>query len=118
MVELKFETWLDYFIFFIIIIKIVFLFTSIGHVLITYSENEVAKQIDPNLLYWKERTTFIFTISMAILLIYYFNPYVPAPKIDKNTRFLFFLFGCVLIITAEWIYFIKDSVWYKKMNLT
>lgn len=118
MIEFKFKTWLDYFLFFIIIIKIVFLTTSIGHVLITYSENERAKQIDTQLLYWKERTTFIFTISMAILLIYYFRPYSTAPIIDKNTRFLFFLFGCVLILSGEWIFFIKDSIWYKQMNFT
>ena len=118
MIEFKFETWLDYFLFFIIIIKIVFLFTSVSHVLITYSENEAARQIDTKLLYWKERTTFIFTISMAMLLIYYFNPYNKLPKIDKNTRFLFFLFGCVLILTGEWIYFIKESFWYKQMKFT
>ena len=118
MLEFKFETWLDYFIFFIIIIKFVFLFTSIGNFLISYSENELAKLIDSKLLYWRERTTFIFSISMAILLIYYFNPYVPAPKIDKNTRLLFFLFGCVLILTGNWVFFIQDSIWYKKLYLT
>lgn len=115
--KLKLETWLDCFIFFIFLIKIIFVISALGHIILSLSPNKTDKsnKIDTTLLYWKERTEFVFIISMAILLIYHFQPYVPIRPIDRETTFLFFLFGLVLIITADWNIFVKEAPWYKSI---
>lgn len=107
--KLKFETKIDYFIFFIVFIKFIFIFSSIGHILLSYSVKHnsanVNKKIKINekLVYFKELTEFIFIISMSLLLIYHFSPYSSyTPPITNETSLLFFLFGCILIITSKW----------------
>ena len=107
---LKFETSLDFFIFFIIIVKIVFIISAIGHIFFSHSTSNKAKNIDDKFLYFKERTEFIFIISMSILLIYHFNPRFSKKPINSETSLLFFLFGWVLIITAKWSLFISSLV--------
>jgi hypothetical protein len=109
---------IDIFVLFIIFIKIVFILTSIGHVILTHmtrkgsgSNDKKKQETDIKLMYWKERTEFIFIASMAILLIYYFNPRNMKP-LTKETSLLFYLFGWVLLITAKWGIFIKDAKWY------
>lgn len=109
---LKFETTLDFFIFFIIFIKIVFIISAIGHLILSHSTSSQAKNIDPKLVYWKERTEFIFIISMSILLIYHFNPRFPKKPIEEETSLLFFLFALILIFTAKWSLFIHEAPWY------
>jgi hypothetical protein len=100
--KIKFDTEIDYFVFFIILIKIGFMLSAIGHIYFSYSTNPNAKKIDDKLVYFHEITEFIFLISMAILLIYYFNPRFSKKLIDEETSLLFFLFGGILIFTAKW----------------
>ena len=111
---MKLETSIDYFLVFIIFVKIVFGLSVIGHLILTHSNLSGTKEYDDKLLYWKERTEFIFTIAMSILLIYHFNPrtskHIP---LDKETSFLFFLFGWILIITANWSSFFTEAKWYQ-----
>lgn len=116
--QLKFETSLDFFIFFIILIKIVFIISAIGHLIFSHSTNTKAEKIDPKLLYWKERTEFIFIISMSILLIYHFNPRLSKKPISEETGLLFFLFGWILIFTAKWSLFVTEAPWYKQLVST
>ena len=113
--KIKFETEIDYFVFFIILIKICFIISAIGHIYFSHSINPNAKKIDDKLLYFKERTEFIFIISMSILLIYHFNPRFSKKPINEETSLLFFLFGWVLIITAKWSLFITEAPWYKRI---
>ena len=113
--QLKLETWLDFFIIFIFFIKIVFIVSAIGHIILSHSTSVKAAKIDPKLVYWKEKTEFIFIISMAILLIYEFNPRSQKKPIGQETGLLFFLFGWVLILTAKWNLFITESPWYKQI---
>ena len=110
--QIKLETLLDYFIFFIIFIKIVFIISAIGHLILSHSTSPKAKNIDPKLVFWKERTEFIFIVSMSILLIYHFNPYLSKKPIGEETALLFFLFGWILIFTAKWSLFIHEAPWY------
>jgi len=111
--SLKFETSLDFFIFFIIFIKIVFIISAIGHLILSHSINSKATKIDSKLVYWKELTEFIFIISMAILLIYHFHPYLSKIHISEETALLFFLFGFILIFTAKWSLFLTEVSQYK-----
>lgn len=113
--QLKFETSLDFFIFFIILIKIVFIISAIGHLILSHSTNAKAEKLDPKLVYWKERTEFIFIISMAILLIYHFHPRLSKKPIGEETALLFFLFGWILIFTAKWSLFVTEAPWYKQI---
>ena len=112
--EIQFETWIDYLIFFIILVKIVFILSAIGHIILSHSTSNKAKDVDDKLLYFKERTEFIFIISMSILLIYHFNPRLSKKEVNKESALLFFLFGWVLIFTAKWSLFINEAPWYKK----
>ena len=113
----KFETTMDYFIFFIILIKLVFIISAIGHIFLTYfSKNkEIQDRVDPKLLYWKERTEFVFIASMAILLIYHFNPHLSKKPISEETAILFFLYGWIILFTAKWELFFTESNWYKQL---
>lgn len=104
-------TTFDYFIIFIIIVKIIFILASIGHVILNNSGKN--PDLDNKLYSIKKQTEFIFVACMAVLLIYYFKPGNNKP-INKEISFLFFLFGWILIITAEWSTFLKDTVVFKQ----
>ena len=72
-----------------------------------YKENE---QIIENLDYWKKRFEFIYIMCMSILLIYLFYPFQKIkPIITPETNYLIFLFAFVLITTANWGVFFKES---------
>ena len=50
--QLKFESTLDYFIFFIVLIKLVFIISAIGHLVLTFTSNtklQEKKNVIPNL---------------------------------------------------------------------
>ena len=54
---------------------------------------------------------------MAGLIIYLFNPkYNRENLIDYETKVLLYLFGFILLITAEWSAFFKESSWFKKLQ--
>ena len=113
---MKFESTLDFFILFIVLIKLVFLLSAVGHVVLSHLPKSVKLTIDDaKLLYWKERTEFIFVASMSILLIYHFRPGHNKP-ISSESALLFFLFGCISIITAKWNIFFTESKWYKTIS--
>lgn len=109
------ENFIDYYLLFIIFVKIVFVISSIGHLVLSHSINPKGKKIDKKLVYWKQRTEFIFIVSMAILLMFHFNPIIPEKHIDGETSLLFFLFGLILILTADWNLFIKEARWYQQI---
>ena len=125
------DTPIDFFVLFIVIIKIFFILTAIGNVILTHVVKKNATATDKasadkaaaaataakaaNLLYWKERTEFIFIICMAILLIYYFKPGTSKPM-NRETGLLFFLFGWILIITAKWNIFFTQAKWYSNIS--
>jgi len=120
---MKFEKPVDMFVLFIILIKIVFILSSIGHVILSHMSKKNEKngkeakkeKEDAKLVYWKERTEFIFVICMSLLLIYYFRPGHMKP-IDSETSLLFFLFGWILIITAKWSNFFASAKWYSNIS--
>jgi hypothetical protein len=48
---------------------------------------------------------------MSIFLIYVFYPKVKrSDNLDKESKILLYLFGIILIISADWNGFIRDSV--------
>lgn len=102
----------DLYITFIILLKIGFILLALTHVYFKFKHQEHSPT-DEKVLYWKERIEFIFIITMALLLIYVFNPRSNNLElIDKETKILFYLFGFILLITAKWESFMKESKWY------
>ena len=95
--KLKFETKFDWFIVFIVVIKIIFVISAIAHIFMSHAHNQKLKNsVDPKLVLLKERTEFVFIISMAILLIYHFIP-GKNKVVTEESALLFFLFGIVLL---------------------
>ncbi len=82
---------------------------AVSHIYLK-TKGEEKSDLDKKVLYWKERFEFIFIAAMSILLIYLFNPRSNKNIVlDKETKILLFLFGFILLITAKWDIFIKES---------
>lgn len=100
----------------IFIIKIGFILMAITHIYLQAKGKEKS-DLDKKILYWKERFEFIFIATMSFLLIYLFNPRTDrSVLIDNETKILLYLFGFVLLITAKWDLFIKESLLFKKFQ--
>jgi len=106
----------DIYVIIIIIMKISFIILALAHIYYKFfDKNDV--ETDENIVYWKDRVDYVFKILMAILLFYIFNPYYDNTYlIDGETKILFYLFGIILIITANWTAFIKDTRWLNLSN--
>jgi len=115
MFELKLDSGLDFYVLFLIIIKTIFVAAALGHVVLAHTTSSFDKY-DTKLLYWKERTEFIFVVSMSVLLIYYFHPFIKSNPMSSETRLLFFLFGWILLVTAKWKIFIVEAPWFQKIS--
>jgi hypothetical protein len=100
----------------IFLIKIVFVILATVHLYLKF-KNKSGSDLDKEILFWRERSEFIFTVLMAILLIYLFNPIKNKMfMINNETRLLLYLFGIVIIITADWKIFLKESNIFKKIQ--
>ena len=100
----------------IFLLKIVFIILASTHLYLKL-KNKTDSDLDKQVLFWRERTEFIFIALMAVLLIYLFNPRKNRMvMINNETQMLSFLFGVVLIITADWKIFFKESNIFKKIQ--
>jgi hypothetical protein len=97
----------------VIIIKVIFLLLLIysfyiKHLVKKYPNNKNYKISLEKIDKFKYKVEFIFTIAIALLLIILFNPnrkkHLP---INHETRLLLYLFGFLLIISADWENFIQ-----------
>jgi hypothetical protein len=95
--------YFDFYVRFIFLIKIIFIILALYGIYTKYKEPKNTKKQE-KIHYFKERVELIFKGSMAILLILLFNPRTTKDmiKLDYETKLLLFLFGWVLIITADW----------------
>lgn len=101
---------------FIFLIKIGFVLMAIAHIYLKAKGKEKS-DLDKKILFWKERFEFIFIAIMSILLIYVFNPrYDNINLIDKETKILLYLFGFILLITADWEVFLKESPFFTMLQ--
>ena len=101
---------------FVFIVKVGFILLAVSHIYLK-AKGQEHSELDEEILYWKERIEFIFVVAMALLLIYLFNPRRQIPAmIDNETKVLLTLFGFVLIITAKWGLFFKESPLMKKLQ--
>lgn len=97
----------------VFIVKIIFIILAIS---LAYNKhkNPNDKKLIEELKYWKERSEFIFIAMMSLMLIYLFNPGANNLNlINRETKTLLFLFGFILILTAKWDIFFKESNIFK-----
>lgn len=104
------------FIYLILITKFLFIALSALFVILKIKKLNNTP-LAQNLIYWIERLEFIFTILMAVLLVYIFNPHKNRLyRINNETKLLLFLFGYVLIFTAKWNIFFEEAKWFKYLQ--
>ena len=81
----------------IVFIKIVFYILVLVNLLIP----------DSKAAQYKDKVESVFFVSMALLIIYVFNPRTSHP-VTKEEKYLLFLFGIIILITTNWKTFIYD----------
>ena len=99
-------------IYIIIFIKIVFLISSIGHLLLSHKRNPTQKstEFDQKFLGLKSTFEFYFTILMSGLLIFIFTPwYDNMIYINSEIKFLFYIYGFLLILSADWDIYLPQT---------
>jgi len=107
---------LTMYITFIIFIKVCFVILAVSHLYLKIKHKGGSKT-DKTIVFWKERLEFVFVILMAGLLIYLFNPRNDRSiLITHETKILLYLFGFILLITADWKVFFHESPTFKKLQ--
>lgn len=102
----------------IIIVKVIFIILVITQFYFKYKEPNNTKLLN-NLKLWKTQIEFIFIFFMSLLLIYLFNPRINRVYIiDFETRLLLFIFGIILIISADWEKFFTNVKSNLLINIT
>ena len=116
----------------IFIVKIIFIILALSNLYLntkikmetnkskqTNETNKTQKYIETqkHIEFWKARIEFIFICLMSILLIFLFNPRQNRLNlITYEAKLLLFLFGFILIITAEWKHFYTESPFFEKIQ--
>jgi hypothetical protein len=104
------------YIYSIIGIKLIFILLAITHIYFKI-KGQIGSDLDNKIMYWKERIEFIFIIFMAILLIYIFNPRIPHINLlNYEVKLLIYLFGFILLITADWQAFFHETKWFQYLQ--
>ena len=116
----------DNFIIFIIFVKIIFvIFTLIEkyygyqiiHNPLTADKKQYYVENYTWAFYWKEWLEFIFIILMALVCIIIFYPYYSDTiYIDKETRLLLFIYGFIILITANWSIIFNLPPWVSQLQ--
>lgn len=100
---------LDNYITFIIFLKLLFIGLSLLKLFHKYKYFQKFLSVEI-IDFWKKRIEFIFIASISLFIIYIFNPFVNRThKIDLETRYLLYLFGFILLISADWNAFINQT---------
>ena len=99
------ENIIEFIIYIIIIIKILFLITTIGHIILSHTRKQTpkTKEFDEMFSVWREKFEFVFIVMMSCLLIFIFTPWRDnAHYMTPTMKFLFYVFGFILILSADW----------------
>lgn len=100
---------LFYFVTFLFIVKILFAILAVVHIYLKRTGKNDSK-MDEFVTFWKERLEFVFIIGVSLLLMIFF---FPGRKIQMEPtfemRFLFFVYGIIILINVDWKIFIGES---------
>ena len=104
------------YIYIIIFVKVLFICFAISHLFLKI-KGKAHSKTDEKILFWKDRIEFIFITLMSFLLIYLFYPRANrSAHLDYETKILLYLFGFILLITADWGVFIKENPLFKQFQ--
>jgi hypothetical protein len=96
--------------------KIIFIILATTHAYLKVTR-QTTSDLDMEVVFWKERVEFIFVFLMACLLIYLFFPSTSKTvEISGATRELLYLFGIVILVTAKWGEFFKESPAFTRLQ--
>ena len=100
---------LFYFVTFLFIVKILFAILAVVHIYLKRTGKDDTKT-DEFVTFWKERLEFVFIIGVSLLLMIFF---FPGRKIQMEPtfemRFLFFVYGIIILINVDWKIFVGES---------
>ena len=103
------------FIYFIILMKGLFLFFVVWNFYLKKKNGRGGDsgnktKLEKKISYYKNFTENIFIVLVSILLIYLFNPYHDNKYLnDKKVKILFFIYGFLMLITFDWSEFVRFS---------
>ena len=104
----------DKYVTFAFLTKFLFLILSISHLYFKFSHKN---DQDIKIIFWRERVEFVFITLMSFMLLFLFFPLANnIIYIDNETKLLLFIFGIILLTSAKWEVFIKESPVFKKFQ--
>jgi hypothetical protein len=95
----------------IFLIKILFITLKLISVYLRLSGQSLSS-FATHINFWDDRVEFVYKAVMSILIIYLFRNFTKPGAIcinDKETKMLLFIFGFVLLYTASWNTFVKET---------
>ena len=105
---------IDYFITFLLIVKVLFVLCALARVYLEHNKGEKNEELIGKVEYWKDRFEFVFIAGMSLLLLYFFFPRNNKPLVTTfETRFLFFVYGIIVFINLDWKLFFSESKTFK-----
>lgn len=105
---------IDYFITFLLIVKVLFVLCALARVYLEHKKGEKNEVLIEKVEYWKDRFEFIFIAGMSLLLMLFFFPRNNKPIVTTfETRFLFFVYGILVFIKLDWKLFFAESKTFK-----
>ena len=96
----------DMYIYTIFICKLIMVLSAITYHIIRHTH--ISHDTKERIQNIKNIFEFLFVFLMSLLLLYVFNPRNHV-HINYETKLLFFLLGIILLITAKYGIFFKDS---------
>lgn len=106
------------YIYFILVVKIFFIFFSVIDKYY-HLKGKLGGKIQTFVAKWKTRFEFVFIITMSLLCIGLFNPWRKGPLVlDPMTSFLLFVYGIIIFVKADWIVFLPHAKepWFQKLK--
>ena len=104
------------FIYFLIFLKVTFILLSIVNIYLVLDKKQNTT-LDKNIVYWKSKLEFVFVFFMSFLIMYLFNPFKKnMVYITTETKVLLFLFAIILLITADYKDFFKQSKMFTELQ--
>jgi hypothetical protein len=98
--KFKLESIVDYFLIIMLAVKLIFLISTIGHVITIKSSNPNIAKHELLLRKISGTTEMIFIFGMSTFLIFYFRPNKKNFIISRETALLLFAYGIVMLIGA------------------
>jgi hypothetical protein len=112
--EMKIITMIDWFIIFIIVVKLGFsMFYFLDKYLDLFGDEHQKEKYSEHVKYYRNITETSFNLFMAILILILFNPYLDI-HINNTTRNLMFAYGVLLLLYIHWEELFPNSEIVKK----